>query len=429
MNVYAVIILATILLSTLMDTVAELLNLRALSPVLPEEFRDVYDEAEYARSQEYTRARTRFGFVTAAFDLALLLVFWFAGGFNWLDLQVRALGWPDIPAGLLYISLLALGMGVFSLPFRIYSTFVIEQRFGFNRVTVKTFVLDLLKGAALGAAIGLPVLAAVLWIIQTQGMMAWLYAWLAVTAFSIVMQYVAPTWIMPLFNKFSPLEEGPLRDEILAYTDSVKFSLRDVYVMDGSKRSSKANAFFTGFGKNRRIALFDTLIEKHTAEELTAVLAHEIGHYRKKHIIIGMLIGIAETGVMFFLLSLFVSSPALAGAFFMEHVSVYAGLVFFGMLYEPVSKILSLGMNALSRRHEFEADRYAVLTYPKADVFIAALKKLTVSNLSNVTPHPLYVFLNYSHPPLMERINHIRIVANEKIRHRGKMKVRMRDVM
>lgn len=429
MNVYAAIILATILLSALLDTVAELLNLRALSPVLPEEFRDVYDEGEYARSQEYTRARTRFGFVTAAFDLVLLLVFWFAGGFNWLDLLVRALGWPDIPAGLLYISLLALGMGVFSLPFRIYSTFVIEQRFGFNRMTVKTFVLDLMKGGALGAAIGLPVLAAVLWMIQTQGGLAWLYAWLAVTAFSIVMQYVAPTWIMPLFNKFSPLEEGPLRDEILAYADSVKFSLRDVYVMDGSKRSSKANAFFTGFGKNRRIALYDTLIEKHTAEELTAVLAHEIGHYRRKHIVIGMLIGIAETGVMFFLLSLFVSRPALAEAFFMQHVSVYAGLVFFGMLYEPVSSLLSLGMNALSRRHEFEADRYAVQTYPKADVFIAALKKLTVSNLSNVTPHPLYVFLNYSHPPLMERIKHIRIVANEKIRHRGKMKMRVRDVM
>ena len=429
MNVYAVIILATILLSTLLDTVAELLNLRALSPVLPVEFRDVYDEAEYARSQEYTRARTRFGFVTAAFDLAQLLVFWFAGGFNWLDLQVRALGWPDIPTGLLYISLLALGMGFFSLPFRIYSTFVIEQRFGFNRMTVKTFVLDLLKGAALGAAIGLPVLAAVLWMIQTQGMLAWLYAWLAVTAFSIVMQYVAPTWIMPLFNKFSPLEEGPLRDEILAYADSVKFSLRDVYVMDGSKRSSKANAFFTGFGKNRRIALFDTLIEKHTAEELTAVLAHEIGHYRKKHIVIGMLIGIAETGVMFFLLSLFVSRPALSEAFFVQHVSVYAGLVFFGMLYEPVSSLLSLGMNARSRRHEFEADRYAVLTYPKADVFIAALKKLTVSNLSNVTPHPLYVFLNYSHPPLMDRIKQIRITSTKKIRHRGKMKLGVRDVM
>ena len=429
MNPYAAIILATLLLTALLDAAAELLNLRALSPELPEEFRDVYDEAEYARSQQYTRVRTRFGFVSAAFDLALLLVFWFAGGFNWLDLLVRSLGWPEIPTGLLYVSLLAAGMGFFSLPFRIYSTFVIEQRFGFNKTTWKTFVLDLLKGAALGALIGLPVLALVLWLFDAAGPPAWLYAWIAVTAFSIVMQYVAPTWIMPLFNKFTPLGEGPLRDEILAYADSVRFSLQGVYVMDGSKRSSKANAFFTGFGKNKRIALFDTLIERHTAEELTAVLAHEIGHYRKKHIIISMLIGIAETGVMFFLLSLFVSSPGLAGAFFMENVSIYAGLVFFGLLYEPVSTLLSLGMNVLSRRHEYEADRYAVQTYRKPEVFVTALKKLTVSNLSNVTPHPFYVFLNYSHPPLLQRIRAIRAVAEEKIRHRGKMKVGVRDVM
>ncbi|MDX9759634.1 MAG: M48 family metallopeptidase [Bacteroidota bacterium] len=429
MNPYAIIILVTVIATALLEAVAELLNLRALSPVLPEEFRDVYDEAAYARSQEYTRARTRFGFITATVDMALLLVFWFAGGFNALDLLVRALGWPELPTGLLYLSLLLTGMGVLSLPFRIYSTFVIEQRFGFNTTTVKTFVLDLLKGAALGALLGLPVLALVLWLFDAAGPLAWLYAWLAVTAFRIVMQYVAPTWIMPLFNTFTPLGEGPLRDEILAYAESVKFSLQGVFVMDGSKRSSKANAFFTGFGKNKRIALFDTLIEKHTAEELTAVVAHEIGHERKKHIVIGMLIGIGETGVMFFLLSLFVSSPALAAAFFMEHVSVYAGLVFFGLLYGPVSTLISLGMNALSRRHEYEADRYAVRTYRKPEAFVAALKKLTASNLSNVTPHPLYVFLNYSHPPLMERITQIRMVADEKTRHRGKMKVRMRDVL
>lgn len=429
MNTYAIIILATLIISAVMNTVAEILNLRALSPVLPEEFRDVYDEAEYARSQEYTRVRTRFGFVNAAFDMALLLGFWFGGGFNWLDLQVRAIGWPELPAGMLYISILIAGMGFFALPFRIYSTFVIEQRFGFNLTTVKTFILDLLKGAALGAVVGLPILALVLWLFDAAGPLAWLYAWAAMTVFSIVMQYIAPTWIMPLFNKFSPLEEGPLRDEIIAYADAVRFSLQGVYVMDGSRRSARANAFFTGFGKNKRIALFDTLIAKHSAEELTSILAHEIGHYRKKHIIIGMLIGIVETGVMFFLLSLFVSRPALAEAFFMQHVSVYAGLVFFGLLYEPLSTLLSLGMNMLSRWHEFEADRYTVQTYRKPEVMIAALKKLTISNLSNVTPHPFYVWLNYSHPPMIERIRHIREVAGEKIRHRKKMKFGVRDMM
>jgi STE24 endopeptidase len=429
MNVYAVIILGTLLLTTALEVWAELRNLRALSPELPDEFRGVYDEKEYARSQEYTRVRTRFGFVSGAFDLALMLGFWFAGGFNWLDLQLRALELGPIWTGLLFIGALTAGMSVITLPFSIYSTFVIEERFGFNRTTVKTFVLDMLKGALLGVLIGGPVLALVLWLFLTAGTIAWLYAWVAVTLFMIVMQYVAPTWIMPLFNKFTSLADGPLREEILRYADAVRFPLRDIFVMDGSKRSARSNAFFTGFGKNKRIVLFDTLIEKHGVEELTAVLAHEIGHYRKRHIIIGLLISVAETGVMFFLLSLFISQEALAAAFFMEHVSVYAGLVFFGMLYSPVSFLLSIGMNALSRRHEFEADRYAVLTYRKPEAMSAALKTLSVSNLSNVTPDPVYVFLHYSHPPMLERLRHIERVAAEKIPRRQKLKIGLKDLI
>ncbi len=429
MNIYAVIILATLLITTALEVWADLLNLRALSPKLPDEFRDVYDEKEYARSQEYTRVRTRFGFVSGAFDLAVMLVFWFAGGFNWLDLQLRALELGTIWTGLLYIGALTAGMGLLTLPFSVYSTFVIEERFGFNRTTVKTFVLDMLKGAALGVLIGGPVLAVVIWLFLSAGSVAWLYAWLAVTAFMIVMQYVAPTWIMPLFNKFTPLDDGPLREEIMRYATSVRFALKDLFVMDGSKRSARSNAFFTGFGKNKRIVLYDTLIEKHGVEELTAVLAHEIGHYRKRHIIIGLLISVFETGVMFFMLSLFISQTALAQAFFMEYVSIYAGLVFFGMLYSPVSFLLSIGMNALSRKHEFEADRYAVLTYRKPDAMTDALKTLSVSNLSNVTPHPVYVFLHYSHPPMLERLRHIERVANEKIPHRQKLKVGLRDVL
>jgi STE24 endopeptidase len=429
MNIYAVIILGTLLLTTALEVWADLLNLRALSPKLPEEFRDVYDENEYARSQQYTRVRTRFGFVSGAFDLGLMLVFWFAGGFNWLDAELRVLELGPIWTGLLYIGALTAGMSVLTLPFSIYSTFVIEERFGFNRTTVKTFVVDMLKGALLGVLIGGPVLALVIWLFLSAGSIAWLYAWLAVTTFMIVMQYVAPTWIMPLFNKFTPLEDGPLRDEILRYAESVRFALKDLFVMDGSKRSSRSNAFFTGFGKNKRIVLYDTLIEKHGVEELTAVLAHEIGHYRKKHIIIGLLISIFETGVMFFMLSLFISQEALAQAFFMEHVSIYAGLVFFGMLYSPVSFLLSIGMNALSRKHEFEADRYAVQTYRNPEAMTAALKTLSVSNLSNVTPHPVYVFLHYSHPPMLERLRHIERVAMEKIPHRQKLKVGLKDLI
>lgn len=428
MNIYAVIILITLVFTTTLEIWADVLNLRALSPKLPDEFKDVYDEEEYARSQKYTRVRTKFGFASTAFDLGVMLAFWFAGGFNWLDLQVRAFELGPIGTGLAYIGILALGLGILELPFSIYSTFVIEERFGFNRTTVKTFLLDILKSIALAVVIGGPVLALILWLFQTAGTIAWLYAWLAVTAFTLVMQYVAPTWILPLFNKFTPLEEGELRDEITRYAESVRFPLQGIYVMDGSKRSSRSNAFFTGFGKHKRIVLFDTLIEKHTTEELTSVLAHEIGHYKKKHIITGMLIGIVESGVMFFLLGLFVSEPALARAFYMEHVSVYAGLVFFGMLYSPVSYLLSIGMYALSRKHEFEADRYAVRTYRRPESMISALKTLSVSNLSNVTPHPAYVFLNYSHPPMLERIRHIRQVAQEKIPHRQKVRIGVKDL-
>ncbi|MBN1447571.1 MAG: M48 family metallopeptidase [Bacteroidetes bacterium] len=429
MNLYAVIILFTLVVTTVLEIWADMLNLRALSPKLPDEFRDVYDEEEYARSQKYTRVRTKFGFVSTAFDFVVMLTFWFTGGFNWLDLQVRAFELGTIGTGLAYIGILALGLGILELPFAVYSTFVIEERFGFNRTTVKTFILDILKSIALAVLIGGPVLALILWLFLTAGTIAWLYAWLAVTAFMLVMQYVAPTWIMPLFNKFTPLEEGPLREEITRYADAVRFPLKGIFVMDGSKRSSRSNAFFTGFGKNKRIVLFDTLIEKHSVEELTSVLAHEIGHERKKHIIIGLLIGIVETGIMFFLLGLFVSEPGLARAFYMEQVSVYAGLVFFGMLYSPVSWLLSIGMNALSRKHEFEADRYAVLTYRKPDAMIGALKTLSVSNLSNVTPHPVYVFLNYSHPPMLARIEHIRAVAGEKIPHRKNVTLGIRDLL
>lgn len=429
MNPYAIIILGTLLITTALEVWADLLNLRALSPVLPEEFKDVYDEKEYARSQEYTRVRTRFGFLTGAFDLAVMLVFWFAGGFNWLDLQLRAFELGSIPTGLLYIGALGVGMGILSLPFSIYSTFVIEERFGFNRTTVKTFILDMMKGLLIGILIGGPVLALILWLFQAAGSIAWLYAWVAATVFMVVMQYVAPTWIMPLFNKFTPLEDGPLRAEITRYAESVRFSLQGVFVMDGSKRSSRSNAFFTGFGKNKRIVLFDTLIEKHGVEELTSVLAHEIGHYRKRHIIIGLLISVFETGIMFFLLSLFISQAPLSEAFYMQYVSIYAGLVFFGMLYSPVSFLLSMGENLLSRKHEFEADRYAVLTYRKPEAMISALKSLSVSNLSNVTPHPVYVFLNYSHPPMLERLRYIRKVAGEKLPHRKAMKLGLKDLL
>lgn len=408
MNIYAIIIIATIAIDFFLDIISNYLNLSSLSKKLPEEFEGVYDEKTYAKSQEYTKTVTRFGFITGGFDLVLLLAFWFSGGFNWLDQIVRAWGFGELVTGLVYIVLLMMAKSIISLPFSIYSTFVIEERFGFNKTTPKTFVLDLVKGLALGSLIGIPLLAGMLAFFMYTGDLAWLYAWIAITCFSLLMQYIAPTWIMPLFNKFTPLEEGELRTAIEEYTEKVDFPLQGLFVIDGSKRSSKSNAFFSGFGKNKRIALYDTLIENHTNDELVAVLAHEIGHYKKKHIIKGMLISIIQTGVMLYVLSIFLQAEGLFNAFYMDEMSVYAGLIFFGMLYAPIDMILSVFMQISSRKHEYEADEYAATTTGNPEDMIATLKKLSKDNLSNLTPHPFYVFLNYSHPPVLKRINAIR---------------------
>ena len=414
MNIYGVIILATLLASYLLDLITEIINLKALREELPEEFADVYDREKYRKSQAYTRERTRFGLLTSSFGLLVTLVFWFAGGFNYLDEIVRSWSLGPIWTGLLYIGILILARSAISLPFSIYSTFAIEERYGFNKTTPKTFILDLIKGTALGIVIGGAVLAGVLYFFEYSGPYAWLYCWIAVTLFSLVMQFIAPTWIMPLFNKFTPLEEGDLRSAIMDYARSVKYPLENLFVMDGSKRSSKSNAFFTGFGKHKRIALFDTLIENQTVPEIVAVLAHEIGHFKKKHILQGMVIGILHTGVMFYLLSIFLSHQGLFEAFYMENAAatpIYAGLIFFGMLFSPIEMILSVFMQIFSRKNEFEADRYAAETTGDPESMVSALKKLSAHNLSDLTPHPLYVFLNYSHPPVLERIRAIRVLA------------------
>lgn len=407
MNIYAIIILGTILVDFILDMVSNQLNLKALTGKLPEEFEGVYDEETYARSQEYTRVRTKFGYITTLFDLAILLGFWFLGGFEKLDELVRGLGFVELVNGLIYISVLMIGKTIISLPFSIYSTFVIEERFGFNKTTPKTFVMDMIKGLILGLVLGLPLLAALLSFFMYLGDLAWLYAWGLVTLFTLVMQYIAPTWIMPLFNKFTPLEEGELRSAIEEYTDKVNFPLQGLFVIDGSKRSSKSNAFFTGFGKNKRVALYDTLIENHSVPELVSVLAHEIGHYKKKHIIKGMVISILHTGILFFLLSVFLNAEEMYQAFYMSEMSVYAGLIFFGMLYAPIEMVLSVFMQMSSRRHEYEADAFAAETTGKPADMISTLKKLSKDNLSNLTPHWFYVFLNYSHPPVLQRIKAI----------------------
>ncbi len=408
MNAYALVILGALLFESILNFAANALNLGALDPNLPGEFQDTYDAERYRRSQEYTRERTRFGMVHQVFDLAVLLIFWGLGGFAWLDGEVRELGWSQPTSGLAFIGALLLAKTLLDLPFRWHSTFGIEERFGFNKTTPKTFWADLVKGLLLTALIGGMLLWVVLWFFETTGDYAWVWCWLVTTVFTVLLQFLAPTWIMPLFNKFQPLEDGELRQAVLGYADKVRFPLEGMFVIDGSRRSTKSNAFFTGFGKHKRVALFDTLIEKHSTDELVAIVAHEIGHFKLRHILKGMLLGIVQTGIVFFLLSVFLKAEGLFTAFGIEKPSIYAGLVFFLLLYSPLDLVLSFFMQAFSRKNEFEADRFARETTGSGEELAAALKQLSADSLSNLTPHPLYVLLNYSHPPVLQRIEALR---------------------
>ena len=407
MNVIAVIILLAIVLDLLLRLISDALNLKMLRNEVPESFQGIFEAGRYAQSQDYLKSNTRFGWVSTIINTLVMLAFWFGGGFALLDSWVRSLGQGPVITGLIYIGMLMLAHGILSQPFSLYATFVIEERFGFNKTTPRTYIADTAKGLALSILLGTPLLAGILAFFEYAGAGAWLFCWAAVTVYMLFIQFIAPTWIMPLFNKFSPLEEGELRERIFAYARSIKYPLANVFVMDGSKRSGKSNAFFTGFGKNKRIVLFDTLIEQHTVDELLAVLAHEMGHYKNKHILQGMLMAVAQTGVMFFLLSFFISYRGLFDAFYLEQASVYAGLILFGLLYSPLYFFLSILSRMRSRKNEYQADRFSVETTCNTQALQDVLKKLAVHNLSNLVPHPLYVFLNYSHPPVLKRLEAI----------------------
>jgi STE24 endopeptidase len=402
------ILLIILVLESAFETFVDLLNLRSLDPVLPAEFKGFYDETRYAKSQDYLRVRTRFGTWQRILFTLGLVIFILAGGFNQIDLMARSVGEGPIVTGLLFIGALSILGWLVSLPFAVYSTFVIEEKFGFNLTKPKTFILDQLKGLVLGAIVGGLLGALVLWLFEALGGTAWLWAWVAVTVFQIVMMFLAPVIILPLFNKYTPLAEGELKSTIEEFARKQNFNLQGIFTMDGSKRSTKANAFFTGFGRFRRIVLFDTLIAQQTVQELTAVLAHEIGHFKRGHILRQLALSVVVSGLTFYLMSLFLLNPFLFEAFRMEQVSIYGSLVFFSMFYSPISRLLSLYGLHLSRKYEFEADRYAAETYRQPEALVTALKKLSVESLSNLRPHPLKVFVDYTHPPVLDRIKTLR---------------------
>ena len=411
LNFYLVCILAILLLGALLELIAGLLELRSLHPELPAEFVGVYDRDRYARAQEYTRATTRLALVRRTVGLVLTLAFILLGGFNLVDALARGLGLAAVPTGLVFTGLVALLSAAVQLPFSVYATFGIEERFGLNTTTPLTFLLDTLKGMLLAVVLGGPLLAGVFLLFEAGGPAAWILCWLAVSAFLLVVQFLAPVVLLPLFNRFTPLAEGELRTAITRYAANERFAVGGIFTMDGSRRSTRANAFFTGFGRFRRIVFFDTLLERLTTAEIVAVLAHEIGHWRLKHIPVMVGLSALQTGLLFFLLSRFLDNPGLFAAFGMEHLSVYGSVVFFGFLYTPIATLLAVGVNGLSRRHEYQADRFAVHTGAGAEALISGLKKLSVSNLANLTPHPVNVLLSHSHPPVLERIAALRQVS------------------
>ncbi len=411
MNWITYIILFFLLADYFLNLTSDHLNLKSVSDRIPTSFKDVFDPEKYSRAQSYLRTNTRFGQIVGSVDLLILLIFWFSGGFAFIDRWTRSLGWGLLATGIVYICVLAGLKAAIDQPFGLYATFVIEQRFGFNKTTLATWLKDRIKGLMLALILGIPLLAGVLVFFQYTGTRAWIWCWVLFTVVMVIVQFIAPTWIMPLFNRFEPLADGELKDAIMTYARSIGFSLDNIFVMDGSKRSSKSNAFFTGFGRHRRIVLFDTLIENHTSDELVAVLAHEMGHYQLRHILKMMLVGILQTGLLFYLMSLVIHTPALFEAFFVDRPSIHAGLIFFGLLYAPVDFFLGLILQHVSRMHEYAADRFAVTTSGHHHAMIDALKKLSVHNLSNLTPHPFYVFLNYSHPPVLQRIAAIEAIG------------------
>ncbi len=403
------IIIGLVALSYGWGRVLSWLNLRAHGRDLPESLKDRYDADKYAQSYDYHLTNYRFsifqGLLSFILTVMVLAFGWFGELDGWLRANVtdHAIGLPLVFFGVIYIL-----SDVMSWPFQWYHTFVIEEKFGFNKMTPRLFVIDKLKGYLMGIILGGVILGALLWLVDSLGEGFWIWFWVFISAFMLFMTFFYTSIFLPIFNKLTPLEEGELRAAILKYAQSVNFPLDNIFVMDGSKRSAKANAFFSGFGKQKKIVLYDTLIEKHSQEELVAVLAHEVGHYKRNHVKQSLVLSLLQTGVMLFVLSRFVLSPELSYALGGEVQAIHLNLIAFGLLFSPISSVLGVGMNLLSRKNEYEADHYAATTYAAAPLG-EALIKLNENHLSNLTPHPWHVFLNYSHPTLLQRLAHLKM--------------------
>lgn len=406
------IIIAVILFDFILQLILDYLNTTKWSDELPSELEGIYDAENYKKSQDYLKTRFRFDLISSIFSFILIIAFILFGGFGLIDGWIKAQSDNPIWQALYFFGILALGSDLISTPLSVYSTFVIEEKFGFNKTTVKTFILDKIKGWLLMALIGGGILSLVVWIYGETGSSFWIWVWGLLSAFTIFMSMFYSSLIVPLFNKQERLGDGELRDAIEAFAIKAGFQLKNIYTIDGSKRSTKANAYFSGLGAKKRIVLYDTLIEKQSNEEIVAVLAHEVGHYKKKHTLSGLILSLLNSLLTLFILSLFIKpgselSIALAQSLGAEDFSFHMGILAFGILYGPLSFITGTLMNILSRHNEYQADHYAK-SFGLAKNLKSALIKLSVDSLSNLRPHPAYVFFHYSHPTLVQRIGRMK---------------------
>lgn len=401
------IIIGIIVIDFIFDKILDALNAKHFNDPIPKELEDVYNIEEYERSQLYKKERFKFTLLTSTFSVLLTLGFIIFEGFAYVDSIARNISDNSIIIALIFFGIIMLGSDILMTPFSWYSTFKIEEKYGFNKTSKRTFLLDKLKGLAMGAVIGGGILALIVWFYQYTEDNFWWYTWILVAVFSVFMNMFYAKLIVPLFNKQTPLSDGSLRTKIEEYAKSVGFKLDNIFVIDGSKRSTKANAYFSGFGSEKRITLYDTLINDLEEEEIVAVLAHEVGHYKKNHIIVNLTTSILTTGFTLWLLSLFVGNPLLSEALGVSEPSFHIGLVSFGILYSPISEITGLIMNYISRKFEYQADNFAKKTY-NGSYLISSLKKLSKNTLSNLTPHKAYIFVHFSHPSLLQRYRNLK---------------------
>lgn len=402
-NTIFILIIVIPIAGFLLERYLEHLNNKMWSDRLPEKLQGICPEEDYRKSQLYNKDNNSLGFWSSLFNLVVILVMIVAGGFSVVDSVARSITVNLVIISLVFFAIIGFASDIINIPFSWYDTFVIEKKYGFNTMKIRTFITDHIKSWLLAIIVGGPVLGLITWFYYKTGALFWLYAWGLITVFTVFMNFFYSELIVPLFNKQTPLEEGSLRQKIEEFSGKAGFRLKNIYVIDGSKRSTKSNAYFSGFGPKKRIVLYDTLLKELSEEEIVAVLGHEIGHYKKHHILLMMLSSFIITGLMLFLFSLVVNNPHLSQALGADHPSFHLGLIVFGILYSPLSLIIGLVSNLVSRRNEFSADRFVKENY-NPSYLANALKKLSVKNLSNMLPHHVYVFFHYSHPPLLQRL-------------------------